>query len=150
MITEQEMKQIQANLAAFASSIVPPPAPAITYSDEYIEYWAIQYRNRRLWRYGILFATFLEHPREILKALLERGFLPLLPEQRKVQQRLDEQDPALGCCDPRTAKLLDSADGACDRPGEHQLQAPAWHGDRLVQSMRPRFRLPRWKTGGHV
>lgn len=154
MMTEQDIKHIQDNLATFVSSVVCiPDGPAVapsTYSDEHIEYWAVQYRSRRIWRYGVTFEMFLRYPQEILDALLRRGFLPLLPEQQKVQQRLDEQDLAAGCTDPRTSQLLAGSQDGCERPGEHQLQAPAWHGDRLVQSMRPRLRLPRWKTGGHV
>jgi hypothetical protein len=135
MMTEHDIRKIQNNLAAFTSSFVPPALSA-PYSDEYIEHWAQEYRARRVWRYGVPFELFLRQPRQILNALLHQGFLPLLPEQRKVQQRLD--------ADEAEAEAL----ARCDRPGRHAAQAPALHGDRYVQPMRPRRWLSRWKVGG--
>lgn len=135
MMSEHDVRQIQGNLAAFADSFVAPAMTAPC-SDEYIEYWAREYRARRVWRYGVPFELFLRQPRQILNALLERGFLPLLPEQRKVQQRLDDYDAE--------AEAL----SGCERPGPNLAQAPALHGDRYVQPMRPRNWLPRWKVGG--
>jgi len=142
MMTEHDMRIIQDNLAAFTRSAGLPAQARCstctpTYSDDYIEYWAVQYRARRIWRYGILFGVFVERPREILDALTERGFLPLLPEQKRVQQRLDEQ-----------ALSEAEAFAGCKRPGPNLAQAPAMHGDRYIQPMRPRRWLPHWKVGG--
>lgn len=134
MMTEQDMQIVQANLTSFASMFVPR---AEHFSDEYIEYWAAEYHARRVWRYGIPFHYFLHQPCEILSALLDRGYLPLLPEQRKVQQRLDDE-----------ALAETEALAGWERPGPNTIQPPAMHGDRYVQSMRPRRWLPRWKVGG--
>lgn len=148
MMSEHDIKQVQDSMAAFTSSFLPPDVPV--YSDEYIEYWAAEYHARRIWRYGVLFGVFLRQPQQILDALERRGFMPLLPEQRRVQQRLDEKDViVVASGDPRTVALLSTLWFGCERPGPNQVQSPALHGDRYVQPMSPRQHLAKWKTGGN-
>lgn len=62
-----------------------------TFSDDYIEQWAEVFHENRLFDQNIQFETFLYFPEDILKALKERGFAPLLPRQQEVQQRMDER-----------------------------------------------------------
>ncbi len=58
-------------------------------TDEDLEYWGAFYEENHLHARGILFATFMEAPREIAQALLvplapppQESFAPLLPKQR--------------------------------------------------------------------
>lgn len=64
-----------------------PPSSA-PLSDEQIEFWANVYVANNFRARGVLFETFMRHPREITDALLFRRryeeieeFLPLLPAQ---------------------------------------------------------------------
>lgn len=72
------------------------------YSDEYLEHWGRFYlANPPLRRAGVLFATFLEAPGEILFALAHQAQCQaaarqpqLLPAQREVQRREDFRLPS--------------------------------------------------------
>jgi hypothetical protein len=59
-----------------------------TYPDEYLDHWGDEYVRRGLTRYGILFETFLGSPREIIDAIDETDFRPLLPAQQAVSDAL--------------------------------------------------------------
>ncbi len=60
-----------------------------TYSDEHIEHWGKVYLINRLMDYGIIFELFLRYPQQIMQAMEDREFRPLLPQQVAVRQRLD-------------------------------------------------------------
>lgn len=135
MMSEHDIRRIQNNLSMFMSGF-DAPADEVFYSDAYIEFWAREFRSRRVWRYDIPFELFLRQPRRTLDALMYGGFLPLLPEQCRVQLHLD-------------GEALDETEAlaGCDRPGPNVTQRPALHGPRYVQPMRPRAWLANWKTG---
>lgn len=65
---------------------------AITYADEYLNYWGDVYVEKSLIEYGIVFEMFLRMPKAILNAIEQHNFKPLLPRQRQVaaQIRHDE------------------------------------------------------------
>ena len=63
-----------------------------TYTDEYIEKWANVFLKNRLSEHGIIFEIFLQFPQNILDAINERDFEPLLPQQAYVQKRLGIKD----------------------------------------------------------
>ena len=65
-----------------------------TYSDEYIDCWGEVFVHHDLFaRHSVRFETFLQAPDEILIACMqsELDYEPLLPEQKRVQERLDQE-----------------------------------------------------------
>lgn len=60
-----------------------------TYSDEYLEHYADRYVALRLKGHGVTLMQYLAAPARYEHLALEP--LPLLPAQRAVQARLDEE-----------------------------------------------------------
>ncbi|HEC12300.1 MAG TPA: hypothetical protein ENI80_03480 [Acidiferrobacteraceae bacterium] len=121
------------------------------YSGEYIDEWAEIYLANNLRARGILFDTFLAFPQAIMDAVVFKrpmplgdvDHYPLLPKQREVQRCLD--------CVSTAQEVMDhQLDVDAHRPGRNIAQVPALHGDRIIQSMRPRECPAMYKTrGGH-
>lgn len=98
-----------------------------TYSDEYMDCWGEVFVHHDLFaRHSVRFETFLEAPAEILIACMQRelDYQPLLPEQKRVQARLDQEAE------------ITSLNG----------QPVELHGDRLLQPMTHRDVPKHWKT----
>lgn len=68
-----------------------------TYADHEIEFWADVFQACRLAGEGVRFEAFMASPRAMLKAfgmedaldVMASGYLPLLPKQARVRERLD-------------------------------------------------------------
>lgn len=61
-----------------------------TYSDEYLNHYADRFVAMRLSLYGVRLDQYLANPAHYEALAMEP--LPLLPQQRAVQARLDEAD----------------------------------------------------------
>lgn len=103
-----------------------------TFSDEWIEYWAEQYRLHDIGRHGIRFELFVQIPHRILAALEARGHAPLLPAQRQVQARLDGR--ALQAEAERGLEHCPRRGGAIVEPLHHQ----SWSHCRIPSDKRVR------------
>lgn len=61
------------------------------YPDEYLDYWCDAYVFFRMMEHGITVRQFLLDPWGYIDGLIDEH-LPLLPQQRAVQERLDHKD----------------------------------------------------------
>lgn len=98
-----------------------------TYSDDYIEHMGKVFVLHDLFaRHGVRFEEFIDAPNEILVACMQSDldYEPLLPEQKRVQERLDQEAE------------ITSING----------QPVELHGDRLLQPMTHRDQPKHWKT----
>lgn len=103
---------------------------AKNFSDEDIEHWGEVYQQNRLFDHGIQFVVFLHYPEDIMAALKERGFAPLLPRQQEVQQRMDERHQ------PARERRMDMA---VQLRGDH-LMEPMHHTTHPKRSSTATFR----------
>lgn len=106
-------------------------AAQATFSDAYIERWAVEYLrpdvNRKLRSRGCAFETFLMAPEEILAAIEQPARLNVLPgllaAQRAVQARLDAlsaMDELTDCAVRRFGRNARCANGTWIEPLHHR------------------------------
>lgn len=105
------------------------------YSDAHINYWADMYIALGLKRRGILLETFLAYPHDILHHVelnsMLHDHLPLLPEQKKVQERLWAEE-----IDRQAREQLEQIENIKVRNGRyveplHHKTWPLNHGRRM-------------------
>lgn len=94
-----------------------------TYSDNAIEFWGEVFTACRLHGEGVRFDEFIKAPEACLRRfglddaveVMERGFLPLLPRQARVRQRLERQGPVCESVNGAVIPLLPVKDR--EQPG---------------------------------